>query len=663
MTKAPAPDAAGQDKAARPARGLHGRLDIPTGSVAPHVEYVVGGWVVHERFGVERVLVTVNDEVVGLAGVDAPRPDVHDLYPDAIGASHRGWALTVAPHLSHDVTIRAYAHVETGEAGDASRLGPWIRFAEITLPMVASGDSFGRIHEPASVSPGVLRVTGNAWAPGGLARVELSTANGDEGPWVRARHSLVGRSPSDVTPAEQGLSGFAGYVEIPDTGDVAIRAVVVGVDGARHELAPMTVAVGAPSTEHGAPDRAATLLDRFERRMSRLSVDTSEPPCVMVAAHALDLGGAQLYLSLLMDGLRARGLKFCVVACFAGPLLADLEAAGIPVLVYGRDPSNREVLEGQVLQVAEFASENAVVGCLANSLPSFPAVIAAQRMGLPTSWAIHESFDLPVFWVEAYGHQLPKSVSAAAEAALADCDEVVFEAEATSTLYAPLVRAERRSLVKYGVDASAIDEFVATHSRSAARADLGLAPDALVLACVGTVEPRKGQLALLRAFARIPEARRWGVQLAFTGMNDSPYAHTLRAIVADADLTDVVRLHDVTHDIYPSYLVADVLLSASDIESVPRTMLEAMLMGRPVAATAAFGVGELVTDGETGFLCDPLDLGALQQMLERVIATDRAELARWGESARAHVLREHDPAIYVDHFEGRLSKWVRDSAQ
>jgi D-inositol-3-phosphate glycosyltransferase len=275
---------------------------------------------------------------------------------------------------------------------------------------------------------------------------------------------------------------------------------------------------------------------------------------------------------------------------------------------------------------------------------------------------VHESFDLDVFWAEAYGRVLPRDVTEAAEAALADCDEVVFEAEATSRLYEHLVPADRRSLVPYGVDAAGIDAYVAAHPPDRARAELGLDPDALVLACIGTVEARKGQLALVRAFSRIPADRRTGVQLAFTGVGDSPYSHALRTAVADAGLADVVTLHPVTPDIWPSYLAADVLVSASDIESVPRTMLEAMLMGRPVAATAAFGVGELVSDGETGFLCDPLELGELQAMLERVIGTDRGRLAEMGRAARAHVLRAHDPAIYVDHFAGRLSSWVRGSA-
>lgn len=664
----PTPDA-GADRGARPARGLRGRLDSPAGPVAPGTGLLVGGWVVHERLRVDQVLVTVDDDVVGHTRVDVPRPDVRERWPDVHGASHRGWAVTVPPVTGDEVTVRAYALVQAGPTGaaggagddDAARLGPWIRFAELTVPVVASGDSYGRIDDLGDVAPGRLRVTGTAYAPGGLARVELHGPDPDEG-WVRARHSLP--VPAATADPEARVAGFAGYVRVPSVGaGDTVRAVAVAVDGSRHELEPASlhlVPAPAPAT---TPDRVTALLDRFEQRVRALrSVTGQQPPRVLVASHALDLGGAQLYLSLLVDRLRERGLDFCVAARSVGPLAADLEAAGIPYLVFGADPRDREVLEGQVLQVAEFAVEHGAVGCLANSLPTFPAVIAAQRLGLPTSWAVHESFDLDVFWAEAYGG-LPAQVTDPAREALAASDEVVLEARATDALYADLVPDAQRSLVPYGVDQTAIDACLATTSQAQARQQVGLDPDALVLACVGTVEARKAQLSLVRAFARIPAERRRGVQLAVVGMNGSPYARALRDFVADSGLSDDVVLIDVTPDIHPCYLAADVLVSASDVESVPRTMLEAMLMGRPVAATAAFGVTELVTDGTTGWLCEPLDLVELQRALERVVATDRATVAGMGAAAREHVLRAHDASTYVDHFERRLSGWVRESGR
>ena len=49
------------------------------------------------------------------------------------------------------------------------------------------------------------------------------------------------------------------------------------------------------------------------------------------------------------------------------------------------------------------------------------------------------------------------------------------------------------------------------------------------------------------------------------------------------------------------------LLLTSLSEGMPNAILEAMLAGRPVVATAVGGVAEVVQDGVTGFLVPPRD--------------------------------------------------------
>jgi len=45
--------------------------------------------------------------------------------------------------------------------------------------------------------------------------------------------------------------------------------------------------------------------------------------------------------------------------------------------------------------------------------------------------------------------------------------------------------------------------------------------------------------------------------------------------------------------------MADLLLCASDIESLPRSILEAMAFELPVVSTDAFGIADLIDDGRT----------------------------------------------------------------
>ncbi len=105
-------------------------------------------------------------------------------------------------------------------------------------------------------------------------------------------------------------------------------------------------------------------------------------------------------------------------------------------------------------------------------------------------------------------------------------------------------------------------------------------------------------------------------------------------------MTDRCRIVPTDSDTYRWYRAADLLLSASDVESLPRSMLEAMCFGVPVVSASVFGVPELVRDGETDFLFEPNDLDALMAALQRVLALEPAELTRVGDTGQRHVL-EH----------------------
>ena len=114
-------------------------------------------------------------------------------------------------------------------------------------------------------------------------------------------------------------------------------------------------------------------------------------------------------------------------------------------------------------------------------------------------------------------------------------------------------------------------------------------------------------------------------------------------------------MEPVQPDVYRWYHASDVLVCASDVESLPRTMLEAMAFGRPVASTAVFGIPELVEDGVSGWLCGDRDLGALRQMLERVGACSPQDLAAMGARAREVVTSRHDPAVYERYYLDRVA--------
>ena len=385
---------------------------------------------------------------------------------------------------------------------------------------------------------------------------------------------------------------------------------------------------------------------------------------LLVFTHDLGLGGGQLYLFELLR-LLAGGDDFAatVAAPRGGPLREATEALGIPVVIEGAHPvGSIAEYQARQAQLVSWAREGGFNAVLANTFGSFTGVDLAARLGLPAVWAIHESFDVPGFWRAAYGsadavHPLVKERAART---LASAAAVVFEADATRNLYEHHGDAARFVTIPYGIDIEEIDRFAASVSRTDARALLGIRPDATLLLCLGTVEPRKAQLPLAHAFGAVA-AEHPDAVLSFVGARRDPFSAGLEQFVDWVGLARRVRIERVTEEIYPWYRAADALLCASDVESLPRTVLEAMAFSIPVIATRVFGLPELIDDGVTGYLCEPRDTAALAQAIDRFLSTGSDERAAIGSAGAAVVRERHDSRGYADAYHRLLRALVNDS--
>lgn len=72
-------------------------------------------------------------------------------------------------------------------------------------------------------------------------------------------------------------------------------------------------------------------------------------------------------------------------------------------------------------------------------------------------------------------------------------------------------------------------------------------------------------------------------------------------------------------DVRPAIAAATVYVLPSYREGTPRTVLEAMAMGRPVIVTDAPGCRETVTEGDNGFLVEPKSIDQLENAMLKFI--------------------------------------------
>lgn len=178
--------------------------------------------------------------------------------------------------------------------------------------------------------------------------------------------------------------------------------------------------------------------------------------------------------------------------------------------------------------------------------------------------------------------------------------------------------------------------------------------DVLVLA---NLNPRKGVLVALDAFARVAAARP-GARLLVAGTGPQE-AEVRRRVAADPALARVRLLGHLDRDAARA-AVRDcaVLCVPSFGEPFGMTVLEAMACARPVVATDAGGPAHLVTDGG-GRRVPPGDPAALAGALEEVLG-DPGRQAAMGAHNRRLVEERHAWPRVVDRLEAAYADAVAD---
>ena len=513
----------------------------------------------------------------------------------------------------------------------------------------------GRIDSPAAagvVPRGITWIRGWATFPTGpCRRVEVHLGGELLG------LARLGGARADLATrldATAGLSGFELKTDLatwpgPD-GDAVLRCVAHGPDGERHEISA-TVSI-APARE------------QLEIERSRPPVGSAKAAAgavrTLVFTHQLTLGGAQLYLLDLLREMTRQGLvDATVLSTMDGPVRDDLDELGIPSHItsigIAEGPSAHA---GRVEELVAWAYGRGFEAMLVNTatVTTFPGVEVARELGIPVVWAIHESFPPALIWED-----LDPQVRRGAERSLGDATALVFEADATRVLFEPYAPGGRLLTIPYGLDMTGIDAERDEFDRAAVRRKSGIPADADLIVCIGTVEPRKAQVSLTQAFEMVADENP-RAHLAIVGGREDEETRLLGEYIESSRFRDRIHLIPITPDIHDWYRMSDLLVCASDVESLPRTVLEAMAWELPVLATDVYGLPELIDDGETGWLCGPRDVDTLAEGLGRALATGMEQRREVARRAYQLVRKRHDLPTYADRI-ARLLSEARDSAQ
>jgi glycosyltransferase involved in cell wall biosynthesis len=361
---------------------------------------------------------------------------------------------------------------------------------------------------------------------------------------------------------------------------------------------------------------------------------------VLFVDHTGVMGGAQ---HSLLDIAEANRVNGAIALMEDGPYAVALASRGVRVIQLGGGSALRTVKKSSRMPDAgAFAATARLAFSLARVAAPFDLLYANSPKSFLVATLAGAIARKPVIWhlrdILGDGHFSATNVRVMVTAANWGASRVVANSHATGDAF--VQAGGRRSLISVvhnGIDPAPYDALAAD-TRAEARAELGVPDEVFLVGCFSRLHPWKGQTVLLDAIARMPNVHALIVGGAlFSG--EAPYEAELRSRSELPSYAGRVHMLGSRDDVPRLLAACDVVVHASILaEPFGRVLVEAMLAGRPVVATRAGGVPEVVTDDETGVLVPPGDARALTEALD-ALRRDPARVARLAGKGAEHARR------------------------
>lgn len=195
------------------------------------------------------------------------------------------------------------------------------------------------------------------------------------------------------------------------------------------------------------------------------------------------------------------------------------------------------------------------------------------------------------------------------------------------------ISAKKIAVIHNGLN---MDEFLPDKStRVELRASFAVTPEQLLVGCVASFRPIKGQMFLVQAVAKLlptyPQ-----LKVLFVGYNDNDYGHEVKAEAAALGIAPRCIFAGMRGDV-PSLLNAfDIFVVPSIHEGFSNAIIEAMASELPVIAARSGGNPEAVVDGKTGLLFEAENSHDLVRKLE-ILCQDSSRRLDMGKSGKTQV--------------------------
>lgn len=339
----------------------------------------------------------------------------------------------------------------------------------------------------------------------------------------------------------------------------------------------------------------------------------------LLISHTADLNGAERCLLELAVCLKAKGENFRVLCPTIGPLVNQLQAQQIPVIIQELPRPQRRLgglirfllLWGvTVWRLCRLIRQEQFQVVYNNTIDGLYGPFAAWLTAVPCVWHIHEV---------KQRHPLEAKILTGLLTYLPTY--AVFNSFATLQAYRATPVAHW-SVIYNGIpkpDAPPKRTYQQNHS--------------IIVGFVGQLVAVKRPERFLQAFALASNAC---PSLEAIVVGDGPLQAEVERWIVHHNIKNNVELVSYTASIQDFYQRFDMLVLTSEREAFGRVLAEAMSFCCPVVAAQVGGVAEVVVDGVTGFLVPPDDISAYTEKIV-LLAQDPALRQQMGEAGREHV--------------------------
>jgi glycosyltransferase involved in cell wall biosynthesis len=263
--------------------------------------------------------------------------------------------------------------------------------------------------------------------------------------------------------------------------------------------------------------------------------------------------------------------------------------------------------------------------------------LCAWRMGIPAILHEHANHgDTP--WFQKIADRLL--------APHTDLAIAVSQSTGEFTTRARLMPAERTKVVYLGAP---LDEFARQRSPEeieAARRAMGIAPGTTAVGTITRLMPSKGNQYLVEAapgvLARYPNVR-------FFMVGEGELQSDLEAQARALNLGDRFVFSGFMRDVAAALSAFDVVVFPSLWEGTPLTVFETLAMGKPIVATDADGLLDVLTDRKDALIVPKANAAALAAAIGELL-DDQALAAALSAGAR-NTGRRYDIAAFVRKME------------